>query len=211
MPSSITSAARRQQRAARRSSPWGMFFREFIKHPVMVGAILPSSEATIRKVLARVDWANTKVFVEYGPGIGNFCQPVLDRLPADAQLIAIDTNPDFVAHLRETIRDPRFSVVQGSAADVARILADHGHEQADYVLSGLPFSTLPPGVGRQISVATYDVLRPGGMFLVYQYNPGVRRFFGPVFDRIDRGFEIWNVPPQQIFWAHKDVLAQPAD
>lgn len=204
MNSPATTAARPRKRRAGRLSPWGMFFRGFLKHPVMVGAVAPSSRALINDMLSRVDWANTKVFVEYGPGVGTFCQHVLDRLAPDAQLIAIDTNPDFVAYLREGIRDPRFSAVHGSAADVAAIVADHGHESADYVLSGLPFSTLPPGVGDQIAAATHRVIRPGGAFLVYQYHPRVRKFFEPYFEKIDHKMEWWNIPPAQLFWCWKN-------
>ncbi len=203
MNSTATTAARPRKRRAGRLSPWGMFFRGFLKHPVMVGAVAPSSETLIKHMLSRVDWANTKVFVEYGPGVGTFCQHILDRLAPDAQLIAIDTNPDFVTYLREGIHDPRFSVINGSAADVAAIVADHGYESADYVLSGLPFSTLPPGVGVQIAAATYKVIRPGGAFLVYQYHPKVRQFFAPHFERIDHRMEWWNVPPAQLFWCWK--------
>jgi phospholipid N-methyltransferase len=203
MPSSATTAARPRKRIAGRPSPWGMFFRGFVKHPVMVGSIIPSSDRLIDRMLRPVDWANTKLFVEYGPGVGTFCNPILDRMAPDAQLVAIDTNPDFVGYLRETIRDPRFSAVNGSAADVGAIVRDHGHEAADYVLSGLPFSTLPPGVGAQIARETFGVLRPGGAFLVYQFSPKVRDFLDPHFENIDHGMEWWNVPPAQLYWAWK--------
>ena len=93
-----TTAARRQRRAAAGvPSPWGMFLRGFFKHPVMVGSIVPSSGQLIRKMLGPVDWENTRLFVEYGPGVGTFCPHVLERLSPDAKYIAIDTNPDFVA------------------------------------------------------------------------------------------------------------------
>ena len=75
----------------------------------------------------------------------------------DATLLTIDTNPDFTKYLRESIDDPRLVAVTGSAADVEKILADRGFDQADYVLSGLPFSTLPPGVGEAIAAATAQV------------------------------------------------------
>ncbi|MCW3834874.1 class I SAM-dependent methyltransferase [Sphingomonas canadensis] len=184
-------------------SPRAMFFKGFLKHPVMVGSIIPSSGKLIRHMLDRADWSQCKTFVEYGPGVGTFCQPVLDRLAPDAQLIAIDTNEDFVTYLRKTIRDSRFSAVHGSAADVGEIVAAHGSEHADYVLSGLPFSTLPPGVGPAIGAATAKVLRPGGAFLVYQFSPKVRDFLEPYFDRIDHAMEWWNVPPAQLYWAWK--------
>ncbi|MEO5868143.1 MAG: methyltransferase domain-containing protein [Sphingomonas sp.] len=200
-----TAAARRQRRAAAGvPSPWGMFLRGFIKHPVMVGSIMPSSGVLIRKMLAPVDWANTKLFVEYGPGVGTFCRPILDRMAPDAKLIAIDTNPDFIRYLRHDIVDPRFAAVHGSAADVRQIVADHGYDHADYVLSGLPFSTLPAGVGDAIGKATAEVLRPGGAFLVYQFSPKCRDFIVPYLPRIDHDMEWWNVPPAQLYWAWKD-------
>jgi phospholipid N-methyltransferase len=202
MNSSATTAAGSRKRGGR-PTPWGMFFRGFLKHPVMVGSVIPSSDRLINKMLGPVDWANTKVFVEYGPGVGTFCQPILDRMAPDAQLIAIDTNPDFISYLQDGIRDSRFSAVHGSAADVVEIVREHGHDAADYVLSGLPFSTLPPGVGAAIAAATREVIRPGGAFLVYQFSPKVRDFIAPHFEQIDHDMEWWNVPPAQLYWAWK--------
>ena len=179
-----------------------MFFAGFLKHPVMVGSIIPSSDRLIRKMLAPVDWANCKLFVEYGPGVGTFCRPILERMTPDAQLIAIDTNADFVAYLRHTIVDPRFSAIHASAADVGSIVRDHGAPHADYILSGLPFSTLPDGVGPAIAEATFATLRPGGAFLVYQFSPKVKDFLTPYAERIEHDMEWWNVPPAQLYWAY---------
>lgn len=166
--------------------------------------MIPSSAKLIDKMLDPVDWENTRLFVEYGPGVGTFTQPVLDRMRPDATLVTIDTNPDFTDHLRSKIRDNRLIPVTGSAAQVREIIADCGFEQADFILSGLPFSTLPPGVGGQIAEQTAGALRPGGAFLVYQFSPKVRDFIAPYFERIDRGFEWVNVPPATLFWAWKD-------
>ncbi|SEL62652.1 Phospholipid N-methyltransferase [Sphingomonas palmae] len=194
----------RRARPAGVPGPLQMFFQGFLKHPVMVGSIIPSSDRLIRKMLAPVDWANCKLFVEYGPGVGTFCRPILDRMAPDATLIAIDTNPDFIRYLDHTITDSRFVAVEGSAADVERIIAEHGHESADYILSGLPFSTLPDGVGPAIAAATHRALRKDGAFLVYQFSPKVRDFIAAHFTRIDHDMEWWNVPPAQLYWAHKD-------
>jgi phospholipid N-methyltransferase len=100
--------------------------------------------------------------------------------------------------------DPRLMAVTGSAAEVEKIIADRGLPPADFVLSGLPFSTLPPGVGEAIAAATAKVLRPGGAFLVYQFSAKVLDLIQPHFKRIDRGFEWINVPPARLFWAWKD-------
>jgi len=183
--------------------PWGIFVEGFLRHPVMVGSIIPSSRFTVNKMLGPVKWDECKLFVEYGPGVGTFCRPVLDRLRRDGQLIVIDTNPLYIDYLRHTITDSRFVAVLGSAADVEEIVRAHGHEHADYVLSGLPFSTLPDGVGPEIAAATHRVLRPGGAFLVYQFTAKARDFMARHFSRIDNGFEWLNVMPCFLFWGWK--------
>jgi phospholipid N-methyltransferase len=198
--------ARRDGAFARRANggPAWMFLRGFLKHPVMVGSVIPSSKVLIDKMLDPVDWANCKLFVEYGPGVGTFTQHILNRLAPDATLLTIDTNPDFTEYLNGKIRDSRLIAVTGSAADVREIMADAGFDKADYIVSGLPFSTLPPGVGAKIGEATAAAIRPGGAFLVYQFSPKVRDFIAPYFDRLERGFEWRNVPPATLFWAWKD-------
>ncbi len=192
------------RRFSSKMEPLGIFFEGFLEHPVMVGSIIPSSRFTIRKMLAPVDWNACRVFVEYGPGIGTFCRPVLDRLRRDGQMIVIDTNPLFIDYLRATITDSRFLAVLGSAADVEEIVRAHGYGHADYVLSGLPFSTLPEGVGPAIAAATHRVLRPGGAFLVYQFTATARHFMARHFSQIDNAFEPLNVLPCFLFWGWKE-------
>jgi len=208
MTMSIGETALKQRRKLRLPKldhvPIALFFREFCKHPTMIGSIIPSSDKLIDKMLSRIDWDDTRVFVEYGPGVGTFTRPILDQLAPDGTLIAIDTNRDFIRHLEQTIDDPRLILVNGSAADVGAILARHGFESADYVLSGLPFSTLPPGVGPAIMRETHSILRPGGAFVIYKYALMVLRLLKPYFATIDRDFEPINIPPAQVFWAWKD-------
>ena len=194
-----------KERAARFFGQWGVFFRGFVEHPKMVGSIIPSSRFTIEKMLAPVKWDECEVFVEYGPGVGTFCRPVLDRLRRDGALIVIDTNPLYIDYLKKTIGDSRFHAVLGSAEDVEAIVNALGYDHADYVLSGLPFSTLPDGVGPAIAAATHRVIRPGGAFLVYQFSAKARDFMARHFARIDSGFELWNVLPCRLFWGWKDA------
>ncbi len=188
----------------RAMGPAGVFFKGFVENPRMVGAILPSSPAVVKAMLERVDWQNTKLFVEYGPGVGTFCQPVLDRLPRDGELVVIDTNPLFVDYLRKTITDSRFHAVLGSAEDVEEIIRSLGHEKADYVLSGLPFSTLPDGVAPAIANATARVVRKGGAFLTYQYTGVARDYSRKFFPRVEKDICFLNVPPCFLGWAWQD-------
>jgi len=200
----ITALNRMKSHASRLFGPWAVFFKGFIKHPVMVGSIIPSSSFTVRKMLAPVDWNNTKLFVEYGPGIGTFCQPILDRMRPDATLLVIDLNEDFVSYLRHTFRDSRFIAVHGSAADVKAIINNFGFAHADYILSGLPFSALPNNLGPVIAEETAKAIRLGGAFLVYQFRARARDFMAPHFRTIDNGYALWNVLPCHLFWGWKE-------
>lgn len=175
---------------------YSKFFRQFLRTPKMVGSIIPTSSQAIDALLAAVDWNKTDIFIEYGPGVGTFTRPILRRLRPDARLIAIDTCQDFIDHLNKEIRDPRLTLVHGSAADIESILRQHAAgARADYVLSGLPFSTLPDGVGEDIAAATARALNPDGAFLIYQYSRFVKKLLQPHFRHIEDKRHWRNIPP----------------
>jgi phospholipid N-methyltransferase len=177
-----------------------LFARNFFKHPRMLGSIIPSSRFLVHDLMRQVDWERARVVVEYGPGVGNITAEVLRRMRPDARMVVIETNDDFVGFLREAIPDPRLSVVHGSAADVGRVLRELGLDQADYVISGIPFSTMPPEVGEAIVRATREALRPGGGFLVYQFSREVQRFLRREFDEIREAFEPFNILPARLYY-----------
>jgi len=180
-----------------------LFLKNFFKHPKMLGSVIPSSRFLMNRVLNRIDWENARTIVEFGPGVGNFTQEILKRMRPDARLAAIELNPDFVEWLRATIRDPRLYVFQGSVVDVERVLKKLGCEQADYVISGVPFSTIPPEVRERIVRTTHSVLSREGRLMVYQFSSAVLPSLERVFRKVDRDFEPFNVFPARLFYCAK--------
>lgn len=191
----------RSKQPVHRQHPILLFSRNFIKHPRMLGSVIPSSRFLIGQVLKQVDWERARVFVEYGPGVGTITRHVLKRMHRDAQVLVLETNGDFVEYLRGAIPDPRLHVVHGSAADVERVLEEQGLGKADYAISGIPFSTMPADLRESIVQSTHDALRPGGAFLVYQFSSKVRADLERVFASMDTSFEPLNVPPAHVFVA----------
>lgn len=189
----------RTKQPVHRQHPILLFSRNFIKHPRMLGSVIPSSRFLVQQVLKPIDWASTRVVVEYGPGVGTITRHILQRMRPDARLIVLDTNSDFVEFLRGSIRDPRLEVVHGSAADVQRVLEERGLGQADYAISGIPFSTMPAEVRESIVQSTHDALRPGGAFLVYQFSSKVRGDLERVFHDVRPSFEPLNILPAHVF------------
>jgi phospholipid N-methyltransferase len=181
-----------------------LFARNFFRHPRMLGSIVPSSRFLIKQLLEPIRWERARVIVEYGPGVGGITAQLLRHMRQDARLIAIETNPDFVSYLRRSISDPRLQVVQASAVTVGEILQSYGCRQADYIISGIPFSTIPAPLRRRILRQTRDALAPGGAFLVYQFSTRVLDDLRRTFGYVARKFEPLNVLPAHLF------ICQPA-
>jgi phospholipid N-methyltransferase len=182
-----------------------LFARNFFRHPRMLGSIVPSSRFLIRQLLEPINWGQARVIVEYGPGVGGITAEILRRMSPGCILIAIEMNPDFVAYLQRAIGDPRLKVVEGSAESVEEILARFGHSRADYIISGIPFSTIPAPVRERILQKTCEVLKPHGAFLVYQFSTLVFEDLKRVFGYVGRGFELLNVLPAHLFFCQREA------
>jgi phospholipid N-methyltransferase len=176
-----------------------LFASNFLRHPNMLGSIIPSSRFLVDQVLEAVDWGRARVIVEYGPGVGTFTGEILRRMRHDAHLVAIETNRDFVRFLERSLPDPRLHVVHGSAADVQAVLTRLALPAPRYIISGIPLGSMPDAVRTDIALKSRAALEANGVFLVYQFTaralPTLQRTFGAV----QRSFERRNFPPAQLF------------
>jgi phospholipid N-methyltransferase len=177
-----------------------LFGGNFLRHPRMLGSLVPSSRFLVRRVLGPIDWERAKVVVEYGPGVGTMTGPMLARLRSDAMLVVLETNPAFVRYLRRVFPDPRLHVVEGSAISAPEVVRAIGADHADYVVSGIPYSTIPPDVRERILRGTHDLLNPAGLLLVYQFTRAVLPDLCRIFGAVDEAFEPRNVLPARLFY-----------
>lgn len=187
----------------RRSSPGNHrsleFLRGFLRNPREVGSVIPSSRFLTRRIRECGDVANSRVIVELGAGTGAVTQQLLERMPRDGTLVAIEISPVFANLLRHEFDDPRLVIYQGSSTEIEQALAMAGCKHADLVVSGIPFSTLERGVGRATLEAAKRVLRPGGRLVAYQFRSHVERVAEPVFGRPQKHSGFWNIPPMKIY------------
>ena len=96
-------------------------------------------------------------------------------------------------------------VVEGSAEAVDEILQRYGHSNASYVISGIPFSTIPAPVRERILQKTCEALKPGGSFLVYQFSSRVLEDLQRIFRYVHRTFQPLNVLPAHLFFCQPDT------
>jgi phospholipid N-methyltransferase len=178
-----------------------------------VASITPTSQFGVKGLCSTIDFKQTHLIVEYGPGTGVFTNYLLKNMRSDGKLIAIERNRDFGSFLRQTIHDPRAIIFNDSAENVIDTLSACKESEADYVISGIPFMWIPDHVKDKIIQNTFKALKPGGKFLVYQtclqmdYHLKVHleQFFGPVRAR----YEIRNFPPLRLYEATKTNGAHP--
>ncbi len=179
-----------------------LFLRQFMRSPRSVGAILPSSAALSRAMLAPIDFAAVGTIVEFGPGTGALTKGIAARLAPGSRYVGIEQNPAFVREL--TTAFPGMAFVQGSVADLVGILAGQGIAAVDAIVCGLPWTTLPVSLQEAVFAAMDTVLVPGGMFVTFAYLQGLalpaawtlRRRLQHQFAEVARSRVVWgNVPP----------------
>src|SRR6187551_3455343 len=91
------------------------FLGQWVRNPREIGSITPSSRFLTREVVERIDPSRARYIVELGPGTGVFTQALLDALPAEGRILAVDTNASFIEHLKKELRDPRLEARLGRA------------------------------------------------------------------------------------------------
>jgi phospholipid N-methyltransferase len=176
-----------------------LFAGNFLRHPYMLGSIIPSSRFLVDQVLSPIDWERARVIVEYGPGVGTMTGEILRRLHPEGRLVVMETNQDFVRFLRTSFPDPRLHVEHESAAEVQAVLQRLGLPLAGYIISGIPLGSMPDPVRADIVAKSRDALEPGGKFLVYQFTSRVLPVLRRTFRYVRRSFEGRNLPPAQLF------------
>lgn len=167
-----------------------------------VGAVTASSKYAIRRIVKEIP-PECRSIVEYGAGDGVITKKILEKLPANGKIIAVELNQGFVSRLKE-VKDSRLEVVAEDVAVFSQNLADSNSPRIETIISGIPFTFFKPHVRRQIIRATYDLLAPGGIFIVYQYSTLMLPELKKYFPEIKIMFEPRNLPPYFIMKARKN-------
>lgn len=177
------------------------FFKGWIEQPKAVGAILPTSSVTARRMASVIEPDSGLPVLELGPGTGVITRAILERGVAPQNLYSIEYSEDFVRHLRGEF--PNVNVVKGDAFDPDAALADKAGLTFDCVISAVPLlsfsaeqrvrflndmlSRIPHG--RPVMQITYGPLSP---------VPAGRGDY--VVEHFD--FVIRNIPPAQL-WIYR--------
>ena len=167
-----------------------------ISHPRRVGAVWPTSRWAVRDLLDMGDLPAARTVVEFGVGTGVYTGEILKRLHPDANFLAFEIDPDLSSAVADRLKAPRLRVINDSAENVGEYLEG---AKADYIVSSIPFTSLPADVRRSLLGAARNALAPDGRMLVLQYSttvlPDLQSFFGGIRRRLSP----LNIPPAFLF------------
>lgn len=175
-----------------------IFFREFLKHPLQIGSIIPSSRFLERRILEAAAVASARTIVELGAGTGGVTRAILRSMPRDATLLSVEINPHFHS-LVSGIADDRLIAHLGTAGALQEIVALHGLGPVDAVISGIPFSTMNDRDGSRVIEAIAALLAPDGRFVAYQVSRRVAILGRPLLGPAQAMVEVLNIPPMRVY------------
>ncbi|GCF76119.1 SAM-dependent methyltransferase [Bacillus cereus] len=182
------------------------FLHEFIKHPKHTGAVAPSSKILAKKMVNIIDFNRAKCIVELGPGTGVFTKEIMKRKKKETIFLLIEINEVFCKELtRKFKNEQNVIVIHGSAENIKKYMKELNIDYIDYVLSGLPFTSLPEEVSKRILNNVMEAIHENGEFITFQYSLVKKGFIQHFFPEITLE-KVWlNFPPAYVFSCKKGL------
>lgn len=175
------------------------FFLQYLLFPRKTGAVLPSSDYLAEKMVESVDFQTARCIVEYGAGTGVFTDKILKYRKPGTVILIFESNQSFYELLKEKYqKEPNLIILNDTAENIDHYLKAYGIPPIDYVISGLPFASLPKPVSNAILNKTRTWLKADGAFITFQYSMLKKTLFDQYFDHIDVKREYRNVPPAYV-------------
>ncbi|MDQ7730921.1 methyltransferase domain-containing protein [Halomonas sp. SpR8] len=183
------------------SQNW-LFLKHFLRSPIAIGSVMPSSRHLAAAMVRCVEWEQTRVIVELGAGTGVITQEINALRRENSSFLSFE----YENSLRENLAQcyPNVSFYK----DAFR-LKDHMVTQqedkirADCIISGLPFANFSQQQRDNLLNDIYDVLNPGGLFVAFQYTRQLQPFLVSSYDKLNC-HKVWaNLPPAYVYLCQK--------
>ena len=182
-----------------------LFFRRWLRNPLQMGSIIPSSPALCRKIAAAVERGPDEYVLELGAGTGVISAALIAAgVPAN-KLIVVEIVPEMAQFLRESL--PGVNVICGDAFDLKNTLPAHMQGQIGTAICGIPLVMLP--LERQEAFRdAVEAVAPGKGFLLYTYCATSPLPYGKLGMAARRmAFTLANFPPASV-WRYRPDTAR---
>jgi phosphatidylethanolamine/phosphatidyl-N-methylethanolamine N-methyltransferase len=178
------------------------FLQAFLKHPLTVGSIAPSSPELAKAMMHGVEANEDNIVIELGVGTGAITKFIEQRIPDNKSYLGIEVDKELVDSLHQRFDD--LNIICGSACETHAIHKESGLGKAGYILCCLPFVTLPAEVGKRVLAEIEKFMDEGCTFRTFQYAHGyytpaaikLREFMRKRYGKSKRSpLVVKNVPP----------------
>lgn len=175
------------------------FIKEFIENPKFIGAVAPSSEYLAEKMIEDINFKECNCIIEYGPGTGVFTEKLIARKKENTLLLVIENNKQFYEDLISMYRyKENVKIINDGAENIKKYLSQYNINKVDYIVSGLPFTVLPPTISNVILKNTKEILSNEGEFITFQYSLLKKNFFKKHFTNVKVKKAMINFPPAYV-------------
>ena len=174
------------------------FLQGFLKDPGHVGYICPSSRFLERRLVKSAKIESAQCVVELGAGTGGTTKAILNSLPSEGNVLAIENMQDFIPYL-QAISDSRLKIFQDDALYLGTGLDNNNLPSPDAVISGIPFSTMGREHGINVLKSVWKALKPNGLFVAYQFRDRVSKLGNEIFGVPSVSLELLNMPPMRVY------------
>lgn len=140
-----------------------LFFRHWLRHPLEIGAFLPSSAAVGRAMAKAVPFDRPGMILELGGGTGPVTASLLEAGCAPERLIVVEREPALAAMLRQ--RFEKLQIVESDACAIDSVLAERGITRLAAIVSSLPIKWFPIASQRAVIVPCLDLAGEDGSFI----------------------------------------------
>ncbi len=146
------------------------FLQAFIKNPLKVGAIAPSSPELARQMLDGIEPSEDSIILELGVGTGAVTRFIREIIPNNDCYLGIELDKKLVGCLRKEFEGMNF--VRGNACKAEAIHRRSRLGKVGYIVSSLPFVSLPGEVSGMIFSEIEKFMEAGCIFRTFQYAHG---------------------------------------
>jgi phospholipid N-methyltransferase len=146
------------------------FIQAFLKNPLKVGAIAPSSSELTERMLEDIRPDKNAVVLELGVGTGAFTKRIKEITPNKDSYLGIELDRGLIQCLRKKFPDMHF--MRGNACKSFAIHKRSELGKVGFILSGLPFVSMPNDVNDRIFAQIEKFMEQGCMFRTFQYAHG---------------------------------------
>ncbi len=178
------------------------FISQAIRSPGNIGAVAPSGRA-LGHSIAKGIGPHSGPVVEIGPGTGSLTRGLLAAGVPEENLILVEVNPDFCAHLAKKF--PKARIINSGAQNMHAF----GLKNISHIISGLPLLNFPQDLQASIARAAFHILAPKGRLVQFTYGPRPPIHPDILNDlgiRWTRRGKVWaNLPPASVYEFYRDT------